>query len=92
MNIFLDLLKGMFCSFLAIFIVLAIVYWLTTSTKTLYYTKQNNILLKELCIKNGLNVDSLMTITQNDTLNLKFGIKDSKNYGRENYGLDSKRY
>ena len=69
MNIFLDLLKGMFCSFLAISIVLAIVYWLKTSIKTLYYTKQNNILLKELCIKNGLNVDSLITITQNDTLN-----------------------
>lgn len=75
MNIFLDLLKGMFCSFLAIFIVFAIVYWLITSTETLYYTKQNNVLLRELCIENGLNVDSLMTITQNDTLNLKFWYK-----------------
>ena len=75
MNIFLDILKGMFCSFLAIFIVLAIVYWLITSTETLYYTKQNNVLLRELCIENCLNVDSLMTITQNDTLNLKFWYK-----------------
>ena len=82
MNIFLDILKGMFCSFLAIFIVLAIVYWLITSTETLYYTKQNNVLLRELCIENCLNVDSLVTITQNDTLNLKFGIKDSKNHGK----------
>ena len=82
MNIFLDILKGMFCSFLAIFIVLAIVYWLTTSTKTLYYTKQNNVLLRELCVENSLKLDSLVTITQNDTLNLKFGIKDSKNHGK----------
>ena len=69
MNIFLDILKGMFCSFLAIFIVLAIVYWLITSTETLYYTKQNNVLLRELCVEKNLNVDSLITITQNDTLN-----------------------
>ena len=82
MNVFLDILKGMFYSFLAIFIVFAIVYWLTTFTKTLYYTKQNNVLLRELCVENGLNLDSLMTITQNDTLNLKFSIKDSKNHGK----------
>ena len=69
MNIFLDLLKGMFCSFLAIFIVLAIVYWLMTSTETLHYTKQNNVLLRELCVEKDLNVDSLIIITQNDTLN-----------------------
>ena len=75
MNVLLDILKGMFCSFLAIFIVFAIVYWLTTSIETLHYTKQNNVLLRELCVKNDLNVDSLITITQNDTLNLKFGIK-----------------
>ena len=75
MNICLDRLKGMFCSFLAIFIILAIAYWLITSIETLYYTKQNNVLLKELCVENGLNVDSLITITQDDTLNLKFGIK-----------------
>ena len=82
MNIFLDILKGMFCSFLAIFVVLIIIYWLTTSSETLYYTKQNNVLLRELCVENGLKLDSLMTITQNDTLNLKFGIKDSKNHGK----------
>ena len=75
MNVLLDILKGMFCSFLAIFIILAIAYWLITSIETLYYTKQNNVLLKELCVENGLNVDSLITITQDDTLNLKFGIK-----------------
>ena len=75
MNIFLDILKGMFCSFLAIFIVLAIVYWLITSTETLYYTKQNNVLLRELCVENSLKLDSLVTITQNDTLNLKFWYK-----------------
>ena len=75
MNIFLDILKGMFCSFLAIFIVLAIVYWLITSTETLYYTKQNNVLLRELCVENSLKLDSLVTITQNDTVNLKFRYK-----------------
>ncbi len=69
MNIFLDLLKGMFYSFFAIFIVLAIAYWLITSIETLHYTKQNNVLLRELCVEKDLNVDSLIIITQNDTLN-----------------------
>ena len=69
MNIFLDLLKGMFYSFLVIFIVLTIAYWLITSIETLHYTKQNNVLLRELCVEKDLNVDSIIIITQNDTLN-----------------------
>lgn len=49
--------------------------WFATSIDTLHYAKQNNVLLRELCVENGLNVDSLINTTQNDTLNLKFCIK-----------------
>ena len=49
--------------------------WLMASIETLHYTKQNNVLLKELCIENGINVDSVSNTVQNDTLNLKIDIK-----------------
>lgn len=75
MNVFLELLRFIFCGLLAIFVAVIIVCWLAASMDTLHYTKQNNILLKELCAENGLNVDSLISATQNDTLNLKIDIK-----------------
>ena len=76
MDAFLDLLKFIFCSLLVIVISFAVSCWFVASLETLHYTKQNNILLKELCVENGLNVDSLMSTTQNDTLNLKIHLKE----------------
>ena len=75
MNVFLEILKFIFYSLLGIAIAIIIVSWLATSADTLHYAKQNNVLLKELCVENGLNVDSLISTTQNDTLNLKIHIK-----------------
>jgi len=75
MNVFLDILKFIFGSLLAIVVAVTLACWLMASMETLHYTKQNNILLKELCVENGLNVDSLLNTTQNDTLNLKIDLK-----------------
>jgi hypothetical protein len=75
MDAFLDLLKFIFCGLFAIIVAVIMACWITASMKTLHYTKQNNVLLRELCVENGLNVDSLIGTTQNDTLNLKIDIK-----------------
>lgn len=75
MNAFLDILKFIFWGLLGIVIAIIIVSWLATSVDTLHYAKQNNVLLRELCVENGLNVDSLISTTQNDTLNLKIDLK-----------------
>lgn len=70
MNAFLDLLRFIFWSLIAIFVAIVIACWITASMKTLHYTKQNNAMLKELCVENGLNVDSLLNTTQNDETDL----------------------
>lgn len=75
MNAFLDILKFIFLSLLAILVAITFACWITASIGTLHYTKQNNVLLRELCVENGLNVDSLINTTQNDTLNLKIDLK-----------------
>lgn len=77
MNAFLDLLKFIFRVIVVIFVGLIIGIWFTASLDTYTTTKENNILIKELCIKNGINVDSLINIEQNDTLilNLKIDTK-----------------
>jgi hypothetical protein len=75
MNAFLDLLRFIFLGLFTIVVAVIMACWVAASMETLHYTKQNNILLKELCVENGLNVDSLISTTQNDTLNLKIGIK-----------------
>jgi hypothetical protein len=71
MNVFLDILKFIFFGLLAIVVAVIIGCWITASIETLHYTKQNNLLFKELCIKNGINVDSALNVIQNDTLNVK---------------------
>lgn len=75
MDAFLDFLKFIFYGLLTIVVAVIIGCWLAASMETYTYTKQNNVLLRELCIENGLNVDSLMSTTQNDTLNLKIDLK-----------------
>ena len=75
MDAFLDFLRFIFWGLLTIVVVVTVVCWLVASIEILHYTKQNNVLLKELCVKNCLNVDSLINTTQNDTLNLKIAIK-----------------
>jgi len=75
MDAFLDILKFIFGSLLAIVVAVTLACWLMASMETLHYTKQNNILLKELCVENGLNVDSLLNTTQNDTVNSKIDLK-----------------
>lgn len=78
MNAFLDLLKFIFCGIIAIFVGSILGIWFTASMDTYITSKENNILIKEICMKNGVNVDSLINTTQNDTLNLnlKIGIKE----------------
>ena len=75
MDAFLGLLKFIFGSLLTIVITVIIACWLMVSIETLHYTKQNNVLLKVLCVENGINVDSALNTTQNDTLNLKITTK-----------------
>lgn len=75
MDAFLDFLEFIFWGLLTIVVAVIMVCWIADSIETLHYTKQNNILLRELCAENGLNVDSLINTTQNDTLNLKFNIR-----------------
>ena len=75
MDAFLDFLKFMFLSLFAIVVTVILTCWIVASMETLHYAKQNNVLLRELCVENGLNVDSLMSTTQNDTLNLTIGVK-----------------
>lgn len=76
MNEFLEFLKVIFWCIIAFFAVDIIVVWFCTSIDTYIVAKENNILIKEICIKNGLNIDSLISTTQNDTLNLKIYIKE----------------
>lgn len=76
MNAFLDLLKFIFCGLLMVVIASIIVTWFVVAVETLNYTKQNNVLLRELCVENDLNVDSLVSITQNDTLNIKINFAE----------------
>ena len=75
MDAFLDFLRFIFLGLLTIVVVVTVMCLLVVSIKTLHYTKQNNVLLKELCVKNCLNVDSLINTTQNDTLNLKIAME-----------------
>ena len=75
MNAFLDLLKFIFCGLIVIVVAVTLVCWISASMDTLHYTKQNNVMLKELCVENGLNVDSLLNTTQNDTLNSKIDLE-----------------
>ena len=75
MNAFLDLLKYIFCGLLVGVAAATIGCWLIASLEAYTYTKQNNVLLRELCVENGLNVDNLISTTQNDTLNLKIVLK-----------------
>lgn len=51
MNAFLELLKFIFCGLIAIFVAVIIGVWFTASLDTYTTTKENNILIKELCIK-----------------------------------------
>ena len=71
MNAFLDLLKFIFTGLLVVVIATIIGTWFVASMETLNYTKQNNVLLKKLCIENEINVDSALNVIQNDTLNIK---------------------
>lgn len=71
MNAFLDLLKFIFCGLLVVVIVTIIATWFMVAVETLNYTEQNNVLLRELCIENEINVDSALNVIQNDTLNVK---------------------
>ena len=75
MNAFLDLLKFIFCGLIVIVVAVTLVCWISASMETLHYAKQNNVMLKELCVENGLNVDSLLNTTQNDTLNSKIDLE-----------------
>ena len=74
MNAFLDFLKFIFLGLLVIVATIKRVCWIVASMETLHYTKQNNVLLMELCVESGLNVDSLISTTQNDALNLKIDL------------------
>lgn len=76
MNAFLEVLKVIFWVIVAIFVGLIIGIWFTASLDTYITTKENNILIKELCIKNEINVDSVLNVTQNNTLNLNIDIKE----------------
>lgn len=69
MNAFLDMLKFIFWVIVAIFVGSIIGIWFTASLDTYITTKENNILIKEMCIRNGLNIDSLISTTQNNALN-----------------------
>jgi hypothetical protein len=69
MNAFLDMLKFIFWVIVAIFVGFTTGFWFTTSLDTYITTKENNILIKEMCIRNGLNIDSLISTTQNNALN-----------------------
>ena len=71
MSIFLEILKSIFLGLFIMAVVVTLVCWISVSMDTLHYTKQNNVMLKELCVENGLNVDSLLTTTQNDKTDLK---------------------
>lgn len=71
MNAFVDFLRFI-C---LIVITLIMIFLFAGSVDTLHYAKQNNVLLRKLCVENGLNVDSLISTTQNDTLNLKVCMK-----------------
>ena len=74
MNAFLDLLKFIFGGLLTIVVTVIIVCWLMGSIETLHYTKENNVLLKALCVENGINVDSVLNTSANDTLNVNVKI------------------
>lgn len=77
MDAFLDILRLIFWGVLVFFVVVIIGVWIDISIDTYITIKENNILIKDMCIKNGLNVDSLINIHQNDTLilNLKIDTK-----------------
>ena len=70
MDAFLDLLKFIFGGLLTIVVTVIIVCWLMASIETWHYTKENNILLKELCVENAINVDSVLNTLANDTFKI----------------------
>ena len=76
MDAFLDFLRFIFLSLCTIVVTIVVVFWLMVSVETLYYTKQNNALLRELCVENDLNTDSLINTTQNDILNSIINLKE----------------
>lgn len=69
MNAFLEVLKFIFWVIVASFVGVIIGVWFSASLDTYITTKENNILIKEMCIRNGLNIDSLISTTQNNALN-----------------------
>lgn len=77
MDAFLEILRLIFWSVLVFFIVVIVRVWVDISIDTYITTKENNILIKDMCIKNEINVDSVLNIHQNDTLilNLKIDTK-----------------
>lgn len=77
MDAFLEILRLIFWGVLIFFVVVIAGVWTDISIDTYITTKENNILIKDMCIKNGLNVDSIINIHQNDTLilNLKIDTK-----------------
>ena len=71
METFLEILEGI-CKFIfSIVVAIAFVVWFFAAIETLTVTKQNNALIKELCIEQGLDVDSILSVATNDTLNIK---------------------
>ena len=71
METFLEILEGICKFILGIVVAIAVVVWFFAAIETLAVTKQNNALIKELCIEQGLDVDSILSVATNDTLNIK---------------------
>lgn len=75
LDIILDILRFFAIVLISIFAALMLMLWLGTTITTNKKVKENNCLLKELCVKQGINADSIISQMNNDTIQVNIEVK-----------------
>lgn len=75
LDIILDILRFFAIVLISIFAALMLMLWLDTTITTNKKVKENNCLLKELCVKQGINADSIISQMNNDTIRVNIEVK-----------------
>lgn len=76
LDIFLDILRFCAIVLISIFAALMLMLWLDTTITTNKKVKENNCLLKELCVKQGINADSIISQMNNDTIQANIEVEE----------------
>jgi cell division protein YceG involved in septum cleavage len=75
LDIILDILRFFAIVLISIFAVLMLMLWIDITITTNKKVKENNYLLKELCVKQGINADSIISQMNNDTIQVNIEVK-----------------